>query len=206
MDSNIVVLEDYLSNRFTTLKDIVWSFKNCSKYGSKYLVNSEIKCINFDKLTEWISKPNPKPKSADSICFNNSTLFFIEFKSGDQTTHKEKISKLINGVSGKINESDSTITSLYTAAFGNDVRIEQKFYLVVDSEMMGIDPFVTTLATLSLRDNPVMNENESKLFNTILPNLKSNVDNPSHYSDVDIWYSELFDTYLKRYNITDFKI
>ena len=53
MDGNIQKFNDFLEARFSNIKDIKHTFKECLKYGNKeYLVDSEIRTINFDKLSE----------------------------------------------------------------------------------------------------------------------------------------------------------
>lgn len=197
MDENIQKFNDFLESRFTNLKDIKHTFEECSKYGNKeHLVDSKIRTINFDKLSEWYKQP--KPQSADSLSFSDDFLYLIEFKSGDQTNHERKLDKLIVGVIGKINDSDDTLTSLYSEAFEDGVsRLKQKFCLVVDSKKMGVTPLVTTLTNLSLLNNSLSNPKEKILFEKVKPDLKAGVEKPEHYSEIELWYSELFEQYVR---------
>ena len=193
----ISVLTSFNIKKFSNIKDIKHTFKECSKYGNKeYLVDSKIKTINFDKLSEWFIKP--KPQSADSLSFSDSFLYLIEFKSGDQTIHERKLDKLIAGVIGKINDSDNTLSSLYSEAFKDgESRLKQKFCLVVDSKKMGITPLVGVLTNLSLINNSLSNPKEKILFDKVKPDLKAGVEKPEHYSEIELWYSELFDQYIR---------
>ena len=199
MDSNIQKFKDFLEVRFPNLKNIKHSFEFCSKYGdNKYLVNSQMKTINFDKLTEWYTESTQKPQSADSLSFNDKYVYLIEFKSGDPTTHNNKLEKLIDDVIGKINDSDATLSNLYLEAFGNESdRLKENFCLVVDSKQMGITPLTTTLTSLSLKHNSFSSEKDRIIFEKIYPDLKLGVQEAEHYSKIEIWYSELFDQYLQ---------
>lgn len=204
MDNNIQKFQEFLSKKFPCLDDIKHSFKFCSKYGEgKYLVSSEDKTINFDKLTEWAVAP--KPQSADSLSFSDKYLFLIEFKSGDPTSHERKIEKLIENVKGKIDDSDSTLTTMYQEAFCKETeRLKQRFCLVVDSKQMGITSLATVLTGLSRLNNDQMSPREKTLFERIYPDLKSGIKEPEHYDKLEIWYSELFDRYLSIYSIKNF--
>lgn len=197
MNENIQKFNDFLGKRFPNLKDIKHTFEECSKYGeNKYLVDSKIRTINFDKLTEWYRQP--KLQSADSLSFSDNFLYLIEFKSGDQTNHTKKLDKLIVGVIGKINDSDDTLSAMYSEAFKEGAfRLKQKFCLVVDSKKMGITPLVSTLANLSLINNSLGNSKEKILFEKVKPDLKAGVVMPEHYSGIEIWYSELFEEYIR---------
>ncbi len=199
----------FLSNKYQNLKDINISFKKCSKYNNdNYLVDCEMKTISFDKLTEWYFKHQRIPKSADAMSFSNdNSICFIEFKSGDQTRPERKLQKLISGVAGKINDSDSTISSMYAEAFNNsEDRLNQKFYLVVDSKAMGINKFTYTLSKLSMKNNSSLKENEKIMYEKVMGNLKEETDFPDHFSKIDVWDSQLFEKYLELEGITDFVI
>ena len=197
MDEKIDKFIHFLFMQYPNLKDIIKTFKWCSRYedGKKYLVSDEHLTIDFDKFTEWMY--HPPVKSADTLSFNKDYLIFIEFKSGDQTKHPNKLSKLIEGVQGKINDSDDTMTMLYKQCFSesND-RLKQKFFLVVDSKEMGINPLITTLVGLSQRNNPNPNPKERILLEQVTPDLKQNIKNKDHYETVGIWYSEIFSQYI----------
>ena len=107
MDNNIAVFRKYLCAKYPNLKDIVKSFELCSAYNNKtmFLVNSQVKTINFDKFTEWAGRTNGV-KSADSLSFSDNHVYLIEFKSGDPTTAEKKFEKLIENVIDKINDSN----------------------------------------------------------------------------------------------------
>lgn len=196
MNENIQKFKDYLEIRFPNLKDIKHTFQECSKDDNhdNSLVNSQIRTINFDKLTKWYRQP--APQSADSLSFSDKFLYLIEFKAGDPTSHSRKLDKLISGAIGKINDSDETLTDMYSEAFGDDTRLKQRFCLVVDSKQMGIMPIVSTLTTLSLSGNGSVSEKERIMFEKVKPELEQGVVNDAHYSGIEIWYSELFDKYL----------
>ena len=89
---------------------IVVSFKECSydSTNDRYLVDSSVTTINFDKLTKRLGHKEDR-KSADALSLTDSRVFLIEFKAGNQVNHENKGSKLISGVSGKINGSDETL-------------------------------------------------------------------------------------------------
>lgn len=201
MEEKIEVFCQYLETNFPNLDTIKHTFEQCSKYGdNKYLVNCHINTINFDKLTEWYSKP--KPQSADSLSFSQKYVYLIEFKSGDPTRHERKLEKLIDDVIGKINDSDKTLSQMYENAFGNTTdRLKQRFSLVVDSKIMGITSITSTLATLSLAENPGINYKEKIAFEKILPELKQGAKEKEHYDRIDVWYSEFFEDYISNYNI-----
>lgn len=207
MEPKIEKFVTYLYDAYPRLQDIVKSFQLCSSYnkGKAYLVTNPTKAINFDKLTEWVYGAKNAPcKSADSLTFNDTSLFLIEFKSGDQTTHERKLEKLIEGVTGKINDSDDTISKLYAQqSVGDESRLPQRFYLVVDSKKMGINPIITTLTSLSLIGNS--NEKERVIWERIKPDLKKGIKEPNHYIDVDVWYSDIFSDYIQKYGIENVK-
>lgn len=200
MDAKIEIFIQHLFDSHSNLKDIIKSFEWCSRYngGKDYLVNDQTLTIDFDKLTEWIRSEHAQ--SADSLSFNDGYLVLIEFKSGDPTTHERKLQKLISNVIGKINDSDDTLTLLYSQCFpGTNDRLKQKFFLVVDSKKMGIEPLLSALVGLSLMDNK--NAKERAILERIKPDLKSGVNHPDHYEIVDVWYSELFSTYIRLHKI-----
>ena len=205
MEEKIEEFCQYLETNFPNLDTIKHTFEQCSKYGdNKYLVNCHINTINFDKLTEWYLIP--KPQSADSLSFSKKYVYLIEFKSGDPTRHERKLEKLIVDVIGKINDSDKTLTQMYEKSFGNVAdRLKQRFSLVVDSKIMGITAITSTLATLSLTENPSINYKEKIAFEKILPELKQGVKEKDHYDRIDIWYGEFFEDYISKYNIRSSK-
>lgn len=196
MNENIQKFKDCLEIRFPNLKDIKHTFQECSKDDNhkSTLVDSQVRTINFDKLTKWYRQP--APQSADSLSFSDRFLYLIEFKAGDPTSHSRKLDKLISGVIGKINGSDETLTDMYEEAFEDDTRLEQRFCLVVDSKQMGIMPIVSTLTALSLSGNSSVSEKERIMFEKVKPDLEKGVANRAHYSGIEIWYSELFEQYL----------
>ena len=62
---------------------------------------------------------------------------------------------------------------------------------------------ITTLVGLSLKANN--NTKERVILEQVMPNLKSGIQHPEHYAIVDVWYSELFSTYIRIHQITDVK-
>lgn len=203
IDAKIEIFIQHLCANHANLKDIVKTFEWCSRHENSNLVNDQTLTLDFDKFTEWVR--NGDVKSADSLSFNNGYAVLIEFKSGDPTTHDRKLQKLIENVSGKINDSDDTLTLLYSQSFpGTTDRLKQKFFLVVDSKKMGVTPLVSTLVGLSLKANN--NTKERVILEQVMPNLKSGIEHPEHYATVDVWYSELFSTYVRIHQITDFLI
>lgn len=190
------------------LCDIYQSFKQCSKdkANGKYLVSSEVKAINFDKLTEWLF-PDDKPQSADSLAFTDDDIYLIEFKAGDQVGLDKKRQVLIKKASGKINDSAETLYKK-VLPLTDDLdtpRIGFRFYLVVDSDVLGIDPLTSILAKLSLGGDGLTNLNDQKLFRQVLPELKTNTDYPDRFHEIDIWYSAWFDRYLENHKIKDIR-
>lgn len=203
MDNNITIFRKYLCTKYQNLKDIVRSFELCSAYNNKtmFLVNSQVKTINFDKLTEWMGRTNGV-KSADSLSFSGNHVYLIEFKSGDPTTAEKKFEKLIENVIDKINDSDDTMNELYKdSSVGG---LDQVFCLIVDSKKMKISPLVSALINRSLINN--YNTKEKQILEQLQPQLTAGVHSTNHYSKIEIWYSEIFDTYLSTRNITDFYI
>lgn len=200
----------FLFATYPNLRTIVKTFEDCSKYtgpdGPAYLVNDKTAAINFDKLTSWMCETGDSLcKSADALSFNDRFVYLIEFKSGDPTTHERKIQKLIEGVIGKINDSDDTLSALYSRhGLTPENRIPQRFYLVVDSKKMEISPMLKTLVGLSLQGNT--NEKHRAILAAVQTNLMVGIKNPDHFDDVDIWYSEIFGTYLNIHNIHDIEI
>lgn len=201
MDAKIEILIQHLFDNHTNLKDIIKTFEWCSRHENGNLVDNKTLTLDFDKFTEWVR--NGDVKSADSLSFNDGYAVLIEFKSGDPTTHERKLQKLIENVAGKINDSDDTLSLLYSQSFpGTADRLKQKFFLVVDSKKMGVTPLITTLVGLSLKANN--NTKERVILEQVMPNLKSGIQHPEHYATVDVWYSELFSTYIRIHQITDF--
>ena len=194
----------YLKKLFPNINDIVWSFESCSKdkANQRFLVDNQTKCINFDKLCNWMYSSGSAKQSADSLAFNDKKAFLIEFKAGDQTKGQYKYKKLISGVAGKISDSDCTLKILYSKAFkGTPVNsLTQEFCLVVDSVSMGIDALGLELAQLSVKNNTDPNDT----IVNIIPDLMAYVTTPNHYSKIEIWYSEIFSTYVSVNGITDF--
>lgn len=200
MDAKTEIFIQHLFDSYSNLKDIIKSFEWCSRYndGKDNLVNDQTLAIDFDKFTRWIRAGHAQ--SADSLSFTDRSLVLIEFKSGDPTTHERKLQQLIGNVIGKINDSDDTLTLLYRQCFpGTNDRLKQKFFLVVDSKKMGIEPLLSTLVGLSLIDNK--NAKEKAFLERIKPDLKSGINHPDHYETVDVWYSELFSTYIRLHKI-----
>lgn len=203
MDVKIEIFIQHLFDNHANLKDIIKTFEWCSRHESGSLVDDKTLTLDFDRFTEWVRHGDAK--SADSLSFNDGYAVLIEFKSGDPTTHERKLQKLIANVAGKINDSDDTLTLLYSQSFpGTANRLKQKFFLVVDSKKMGVTPLITTLVGLSLKSNN--NAKERAILEQVMPNLKSGIQHPEHYAAVDVWYSELFSTYVRIHHITDFKL
>ncbi len=199
----------YLRNSYNTKQErnaLFVTFCSCSEDNAnkRALVSSTVKCVNFDRLTKWIFK-NSLPQSADSMTFSNGYLYLIEFKAGDQVWHENKRKKLIESVSGKINDSDNT---LFNTVFPKIVDLEEdrikiRFYLVVDTKEMGISSTVLTLAALSSGPSTMNDPKTKVLLQQVLPDLKSDTDQPDHFDKIDIWYSELFDAHLRAHKIVD---
>ncbi len=186
---------------------LIQTFQKCSwdDYNHRFLVNSVVNTINFDKLTLRVCGRPPK-KSADSLSLVNDYVYLIEFKSGDQTNHENKLRRLIEGVKDKINKSEETIYSNIFPKIFSDVSeyLKLRFFLVVDSKEMGIDTATSILIGLSLGETTV--PSQRVLLEQVLPDLKSGITNPTRFDEVDVWYSELFDQYLELYHITDMVI
>lgn len=200
MGQQIQKITKQLYDEDRTILDIVKTYKDCSKddTNDRYLVNSQIKAIDFDKLT---SRKVTGKKSADSLNFANEYSYLIEFKTGDQVTNESKREKLILGVLGKINDSGNTLfTCIYPSSLDEIDYPKIRFYLVVDSKTMGIDAYAIELAKLS---NGAMDPHLRLLYDKVLPNLISNTNNPERFDKIDIWYSDYFDSYLKRHGIGD---
>ena len=199
---------NYLSETYVganRLSNIFHSFSFCSRDSANRisLVASTTKCINFDKLTEWIYESQP-PQSADSLTFSHDYVYLIEFKAGDQVGHETKREKMIEGVIGKINDSHETIYRKIISKIEtiDAENIKLRFYLVVDIKKMGISPLAATLASLS-RGSSFSDPKIAALLQIVLPDLKKGTIHPDHYDQIDIWYSELFDTYLSAHKIID---
>lgn len=198
---------DSLYREDRTFADIVKTYKECSKddANNRYLVDSEIKAINFDKLTE---RKAPGRKSADSLNFADGYSYLIEFKAGDQVSHERKREKLITGVLGKINDSGDTLFStIYPSVFEETDYPKIRFYLVVDIKTTGVGAYADVLAELSapaLRESEI--EKEKLLYEQVLPNLTGKTKNPERFDEIDIWYAELFDRYLTKHHISDISI
>lgn len=207
---------DYLYKKFTregyrsTFPDLFQTFSSCSidQTHCLPLVASTIRSINFDLLTRRLYRQQGNiPQSADAMSFAKDDVFLIEFKSGDQVEKNLNKKKLIRRVTGKINDSNRT---LYTCIFPNiaslnEDKVKSRFYLVVDAEAMGIDILLQELIFRSKSSLPTGDEKIDALIGEVLPNLKDGVDNPEHYKEIDIWFSELFDTYLSSYGIQDIR-
>ena len=207
MTSREQKLIDYLRPTILQRPSLVETFQKCSwdENHNRFLVNSDVTTINFDKLTLRL-RGRPQKKSADSLSLADDYVNLIEFKSGDQTYHENKLRRLISGVKDKINKSEETIYShifphIYNA---EEDYLKLRFFLVVDSEEMGIDTAASILVGLSLGETTT--EGERVLFEEVLPDLKSGITNPTRFEEVDVWYSELFEQYLDLYRITDVAI
>ena len=201
--SSIITLKKFLCDKYPNLKDIIKPFEKCSKDDNtgQYLVSSQVLTINFDKLTEWMGR-GEGIKSADSMSCTEKRIYLIEFKSGDPTTAERKFQRLTDNVIGKINDSDDTLHEIYASAEVEE--IDQIFCLVIDSKKIGINPLVNTLIERSLINNN--NIYQKQMLSQLQPNLKAGVHNPDHYSKIEIWYSEIFDTYLQARGIDNFCI
>ena len=195
---------NYLRPTILQNPSLLQSFQKCSwdERNNRFLVDNTVKTINFDQLTLRL-RGRPQKKSADSLSLSDDFVYLIEFKSGDQTNHENKLSKLISGVKDKINKSDETIYSyIFPEVYSTeDDYLKLRFFLVVDSKEMGIDTAASILVGLSLGETTT--ERERVLFEQVLPDLKSGITNPTRFDEVDVWYSELFDQYLDLYHITD---
>ena len=195
---------NYLRPTILQKPSLVQSFQKCSwdNRNNRFLVDSTVETINFDQLTLRL-RGRPQKKSADSLSLSDDYVYLIEFKSGDQTNHENKLNRLISGVKDKINKSDETIYSyIFPEVYSTeDDYLKLRFFLVVDSKEMGIDTAASILVGLSLGETTT--EGERVLFEQVLPDLKSGITNPTRFDEVDVWYSELFDKYLDLYHITD---
>ena len=143
---------------------------------------------------------NPAP---DPLTFSKKYVYLIEFKAGNQVANTRKRERLIRGVLGKINDSERTIFNGICSNVEdleiNDVKL--RFYLVVDVKEMGISALTLELAKLSVGAMAVRDPNIQILMNEVLPDLKDGVQIPKHFDQVDIWYSELFEEYLRAHKI-----
>ena len=177
------------------------TFKECSydERNDRYLVDSSVKTINFDKLTKRLGNKSDR-KSADSLSITDENIFLIEFKTGNQLNHENKIVRLISGVQKKINDSEQTLyEDIFAKCLKEGDYPQLAFYLVVDSKEIGADIYARELVSLS--QDYDMSQYEKRLFNEVLPDLKLNCVNPEHFCEIDVWYSELFDTYLSSYGL-----
>lgn len=202
------VLRTYVTNKKEYTK-LICTFKECSKdnqpHYKRYLVESCVKCLNFDELVSQLYSGGNFPKSVDSLTEANGYLYLIEFKTGDQVTKYFSREKLIKNVSGKLNDSDQIIYDHFLNPINDSEFINDKlrFYLVVDSETNGAHTNVmaTELAKLSFPKGMGTSVQSEKL-QEILVNLKKYANNPKHFNDIDIWLSSYFDSYLELHGIT----
>lgn len=210
MSSESKEVFNYLQNTFSQkqgkeLKTIIQTFETCSvdKNTGIPLVDSKIRCINFDLLTKRFQRDS-KPRSADSLTFTDKAIYLIEFKAGNQVEWEIKREKLIAGVSKKINESAETLNKYVFANIPDFQKSEAKlrFYLVVDATKMGITPIAEVMASLASQAADT-NPSLKLLINDVLPNLKKNIANKDYYDKIDIWYSNTFDSELQMHHITD---
>lgn len=183
------------------LKDILQTFERCScdDANGRNLVNNQTKAINFDKLTKWLDL-GQGVKSADAMTLATNFVYFIEFKSGNQTEPEPKKEKLIRNVTGKIDDSANTLySSIYPMTDipeGEHWKI--RFYLVVEPQYVDA---VEMLNAVQLGLSTA--ETQEKYKNTVLPRLSSSATYPEYFDNIDVWYSNLFDLYLKKHRIED---
>ena len=212
---------DYLYHKFSwgearsKLPSIFNTFACCSydAANDRYIVNSKFKAINFDKLTKWLFQhQDVVPQSADAMCFSGNDIFLIELKAGNQIKTEWNKNKLIKGVSGKIDGSGETILNSILPDIHNlnSTAVQLRFYLVVDSEAMGIDAQIMTLLPrlkgLTFRDIPPTGDvTIDTLINEVLISLNESAQINDCYKDIDIWFSEAFDIYLTAYGIKDIR-
>lgn len=210
---------DYLYNNFvwsdksSKLPDLYRTFKDCSydRDQKRYVVNNLIKTINFDLLTKWYyHNQDAKPQSADSLSFVGNDIFLIEFKAGDQVKLEWNKRRLIKQVTGKIDGSRITFCNkiLPSVPVLDIPAVRMRFYLVVDSEAMGIGAQILTLLRylkgVTSRDiTPTGNAKIDIIIEEVLSSLNESTDNINSYNEVDIWFSEAFDMYLHAYGIKD---
>ena len=203
----LYLLKEYSGKQ--KLRDLYHTFEACSRDDNhgRNLVSSEIKCINFDRLTRWICEQNKclQRNSADSMTFSGASLYLIEFKSGDQISYELKKEKMILNVIDKINGSDQTVYENIFAKMDEPsaATVPIRFYLVVDTKEMGISAQVTIQAMLSMGASLFKDPKNNELINRILPDLRAHTDNPNHFADIGIWYSEAFDLHLMAHGIAD---
>ena len=187
------------------LDQICWTYEKCSEddKNRRYLVASQVKAIKFEKLTEWICQTGRQ--SVDSMTFTDRNIVLIEFKAGDRTRHGKTKKKLIEDVIGKINDSETTVFRDIISGIENldESVIRIGFYLVVDAEEMGIDSRTAVLLKLAQGSSLLPNDKIEYLMNRLLPDLKKSADHPEHFSEIDIWYANIFNTYLDEYGIKD---
>ena len=92
----------------------------------------------------------------------------------------------------------------------NSAAVQLRFYLVVDSEAMGIGAQIMALLPrlkgLTFRDiPPTGNVTIDTLINEVLVSLNESAQINGCYKDIDIWFSEAFDIYLTAYGIKDIR-
>lgn len=209
MTEETIKVFNFLCDEFKGLskfRTVFKSFKDCSRDSAnhRYVVNSEVKAINFDKVTRRLYKHN-YPRSADAMTFSGNSVFLIEFRAGDQVAGIYSTQHLTREVTDKINGSEQT---LYSNVFDyipnlDTNSIKLRFYLVVDVEAMGISALARTQAKLALGAATEEGDKLAVLLKHVLPDLREGTQNPDRYEDVDIWYSDFFDRYLEKYDIKD---
>lgn len=184
------------------IKDSFSTFKKCSydKTNHRYLVENEMKVIDFDMLTKWFRTGKA---SADSLCFSNDHINLVEFKTGDQITITRKREDLIKGVNNKINDSLFTIDNNIFANAEEEIKnVKLRFFLVIDSNVYALDKYVETLAALSI-SAPSLDDEKKEKVEMVLTALKNSTDHPDRFEEIDIWYSEHFDSQIQKYGIRD---
>lgn len=198
---------DFLCGAFNGLsrfRTVYKSFKDCSRdsANNRYVVNSKVKAINFDKVTRKLYSKN-YPRSADALAFSGNDVFLIEFKAGDQVVGIYNTQHLTSALIDKINGSEQTLYSKVFSIINNlDVNIlKLRFYVVVDVEAMGITALVRTQAELASGEVTEQDEKLRVLLARVLPDMKAGTQNPDHYEEIGIWYSDVFDQYLESYDI-----
>ena len=194
-----------LKAMFPNFRDCIETYKKCSinTTGNKYLVQSEISAINFDRLTKWLFKGD-LPKSADTLNFeSDGRPCFIEFKDSNFVNKGDTRKALIKSAIGKMNDSDTTLRKKILN--GSKEECEQcDFFLVVSVRDMNEESIAIILAELSDFDQ------EDSIYEAIrkglLVDLKEGLDTPGHFKEVDLWYAEEFDKHLDVYGIKDVDI
>ncbi len=206
---NMIILR-YLHNLFDNkrqkLSDVYKTFQKCSEDGNsgRFLVNSQIEAINFDKLTEWLYSTTPNtPKSADTLTFCKDWIYLIEFKSGNYEKGNTR-ERIIKSVQEKIIDSEKTILGRIVSHIEQieEESVRLKFIAVVSTLDAGIEPNVSILARLSSGAT-----NLSKAQLELIAGIKKSEEDikkeHSKYDIIDVWYSELFDLYLQMEGIVD---